>query len=153
MRGRWAAAGDLRYGFRDASWDHLCGGEGGDADRDWVLCVGGGIEGETAEMSEVKLREILRAERQAQERVGEAHEEAARIRKEAAEEAALVEKETAERMEATRREMLEGAEVEMKAAREKVVEEARGEIDRWQARYDEKRGEIVELAGRIVRGQ
>ncbi|MCD6404374.1 MAG: hypothetical protein J7M19_00945 [Planctomycetes bacterium] len=103
-------------------------------------------------MSNVSLKEILEAEKQAQEKVRRAHEEAEASRKKAADQAARTEKEVAERIETTRRERLEEAEHEIAEARERIFQAAQAQMQEWDERYGRRHDEMVEMICRILKG-
>lgn len=102
-------------------------------------------------MSEVSLRDVLEAEKLAQERVRRAGEEADKIREQAAGEAARIESEASERMENTRRDLLQRSEREVAEIRQSVLKAAEAEMRDWEERCRTGRDAAVEKICRILK--
>ena len=104
-------------------------------------------------MSEVNLRDILEAEKQAQEKVRVAGEQAEKIRAEAAAEAARTEADAAARIENLRRELLEKAEREAAEITESTLRSAEAEMQGWEEQCRRSQDALLDTVCRILKGE
>lgn len=104
-------------------------------------------------MSEQSLQDILRAEKEAAERLRRAQEDAETIRKSSAEKAAATEQEAAGAIESGRREAMVRLEADIKAASSEAAAEAHKTCAEWDKRFAECRESIISKLCDLISGK
>jgi len=104
-------------------------------------------------MTQISLHDVLRAEKEAGERVNKAHQRAEEIRKETQERIADLDKAVNDRIEARRRERMEQVTREIAEARKAAIAEADKAIAGWEARYRERCEAIITCIAGILTGK
>lgn len=104
-------------------------------------------------MTEFSLQDVLRAEKEAGERIRKANQQAEEIRKQAEKRIADLDTEVNARIDAMRRDRMEKVTAEIAEARKAALAEADREIAGWQARYKERCDAIITRIVGILAGK
>jgi vacuolar-type H+-ATPase subunit H len=104
-------------------------------------------------MTDISLHDVLRAEKEAGERIKKSHDEADRIRKEAEKRVADLDKEVNSRVEAKRRDRMAQVAKEIEADHTAALAEADKAVSGWQAKYNERREAIIAKIVGILTGK
>ncbi len=104
-------------------------------------------------MSNLELQDILKAERDAAERVQRAHKRAEEITQEARKRIEELDREVNARIDAKRRERTERVQAEIAQAHKAAIAEADAAIAGWEARYNQRREAIIARIVDILTGK
>jgi vacuolar-type H+-ATPase subunit H len=104
-------------------------------------------------MTQISLHDVLKAEKEAGERIRKAHEDADRIRRDAEKRIADLDKQVNARIDAKRRERMAQVVKEIEAEHKAALAEADKAIAGWQAKYDERCRAIIERIAAILSGK
>jgi vacuolar-type H+-ATPase subunit H len=104
-------------------------------------------------MTEISLHDVLKAEKDAGERIAKAHAEADRIRHQAEDRIAALDKEVNARIDTRRRERMAAVAAEIDADHKAALADAENAIAGWQARYNERCQGIISRIADILTGR